>query len=105
MHIHNVYFWLDETLDNEARTAFEQGLDSLIKDPAARGGHYGPPAGTDRDVVERSYTYGLVVIFDDLAGHDAYQAGEVHRRFLDAHLRSPEQHTGLSPCGLSLTLC
>ena len=86
MHIHNVYFWLDEAVSEADLAAFEQGLDALIKDPAARGGHYGPPADTHRDVVERSYSYGLVVIFDDLAAHDAYQVGEVHAEFVEQHL-------------------
>jgi hypothetical protein len=86
MHIHNVYFWLDEGLDDSDRAAFEQGLDSLTKDPAARGGHYGPPADTHRDVVERSYSYGLVLIFENLAAHNAYQVGEVHQQFVDQHL-------------------
>ena len=62
-----------------------RGSNSLTKDPAAKGGHYGAPADTHRGVVERSYSYGLIVIFEDLASHDAYQAGEVHQRFLDEH--------------------
>ena len=85
MHIHNVYFWLKPGLDDAALTSFEQGLDALTRDPAARGGHYGKPAVTARDVVDNSYTYGLVVVFDDLAAHDRYQAGGIHLEFVDAH--------------------
>jgi hypothetical protein len=85
MFIHNVYFWLDQGLDQADLIAFEQGLDSLTKDRAAKAGHYGPPADTHRDVVERSYSYGLLVVFENMAAHDAYQAGEVHQRFLEEH--------------------
>ena len=85
MHIHNVYFWLADGLSEDDLAAFEQGLDSLTKDPAAIGGHYGRPADIHREVVERSYTYGLVVIFEDMAAHDAYQESEVHLKFLREH--------------------
>ena len=85
MHLHNVYFWLKEGLSGEDLAAFERGLDTLVHDPAAKGGHYGKPASTDRDVVESSYSYGLIVVFDDLAAHDRYQSGEAHLAFVAAH--------------------
>ena len=85
MFIHNVYFWLKPGLGDEDSTSFEQGLDTLVHDPAAKGGHYGKPAATDRGVVDNSYTYGLVVVFDNLAAHDRYQEGDVHLDFLATH--------------------
>ena len=86
MHIHNVYFWLKDGLDDEALASFEQGLNALVHDPAARGGHYGKPAAVpERDVIDSSYTYGLIVVFDDVAGHDRYQVGAIHLEFLAAH--------------------
>lgn len=85
MHVHNVYFWLETGQPSES---FESGLMALGQDPNVRASYFGKPAGTDRDVVENTYTYGLVLVFDDLAGHDAYQAGSAHMQFLDAHLES-----------------
>ena len=86
MHIHNVYYWLTPGLDNEALASFEQGLDSLIHNPPAKGGHFGKPAATAaRDVVESSYTYGMMIVFADLAAHDRYQSGAVHIEFINAH--------------------
>jgi hypothetical protein len=85
MHIHNVYFWLKQDLDREAITAFEQGLAELAKDPEIKSGYFGRPVGTQRDVVENSYDYGLVFAFEDLAAHDRYQVGAVHQKFVDAH--------------------
>ena len=35
MHIHNVYFWLKDGLDDEALASFEQCLDALAHDPLA----------------------------------------------------------------------
>jgi hypothetical protein len=88
MHIHNVYFWLKNGQDNEA---FEQGLDSLTHDPGVKSGYFGKPANTNRDVVENSYSYGLVLVFDNLAAHDQYQAGAIHLKFVDKHLSKWER--------------
>jgi hypothetical protein len=60
-------------------------LESLVHGPAAKGGHSGKPADTEQGVVDNSYDYGLIVVSDDLAAHDRYQAGEVHAALVDAH--------------------
>jgi len=85
MHIHNVYFWSTKGLDGQSLTAFEQGLNNLVHDPAVKSGYFGKPADTHRDVVENSYSYGLVLIFNDMAAHDRYQVGEVHQKFIADH--------------------
>jgi len=83
MHVHNVYFWL---ANGGTDASFEGGLHDLSGDPNVRAAYFGRPAATSRDVVESSYTYGLVLVFDDLAGHEAYQAGRAHLGFLDVHM-------------------
>ncbi len=85
MHIHNVYFWLQEDVEGEARQTFEEGLKSLTHDPAVNSGYFGVPAGTDRDVVDNTYSYGLFLVFDDIAAHDRYQVGAVHQQFVQEH--------------------
>ncbi len=86
MFMHNVYFWLVIDLDDEAITAFEGGLETLCQNPPVKSGYYGRPADTHRDVVVNNYSYGMVLIFDDKAGQDAYQIGEVHQRFVAQHM-------------------
>jgi hypothetical protein len=85
MHIHNVYFWLKDDLGNQERINFEGGLKTLTNDPAVKSGLYGKPADTQRDVVENTYSYGLTLLFDDLAAQDRYQAGAVHLQFVEDH--------------------
>ena len=85
MHVHNVYFWLKKDLSDEDIAVFVQGLDALIGDPDVKTGYYGIPADTHRDVVENSYSFGLVLVFDDIAGHDRYQVGNIHDEFLAAN--------------------
>ncbi len=83
MHIHNVYFWLWKTTGEKQRGQFEQGLDLLTRDPNVLDRYIGRPAMTDREVIDTSYDYGVVLRFENLKTHDAYQAGEPHQRFLE----------------------
>ena len=82
MHIHSVYFWLPEALSSADLAEFEQGLVALCADTAVSQGYYGRAADIDRAVVDSSYTFGLILIFDDMQAHDHYQVGPVHSAFL-----------------------
>jgi hypothetical protein len=84
MFVHTVYFWLRPDLTEAERQAFVAGARSLTTIDTVRHGWLGTPASTDRPVIDRSYSYGLVVAFDDKAGHDAYQDHPTHDRFRDA---------------------
>ena len=86
MHIHNVYFWLKDDQNAESRAEFEEGLTWLTSDPAVSTGYFGKLADTQRDVIENSYSYGLVLVFEDMAAHDLYQEGAAHLRFLDKNM-------------------
>ncbi|WP_235324415.1 Dabb family protein [Pedobacter lusitanus] len=45
--------------------------------------HAGVPAPIERAVVDTTYTFSLVLFFEDLAAHDVYQVHPVHKAFLD----------------------
>jgi len=81
MFVHTVYFWLKPSLTAEQRMTFVDGLKSLISIKTVRFGHFGKPADTDRTIIERGYSYGLVVAFDGAAGHEHYQIVDIHERF------------------------
>jgi len=93
VHIHTVFFWLLDTLDDEQRMQFENGLDLLTRDPNVLDRRIGKPASTDRPVIVTSYDYGIVLRFGNLAAHDKYQSGREHQTFLDtcAHMWSRVQ--------------
>lgn len=83
MLVHSVYFWLKADRTGEQIAAFEQGLESLRGIPTAKHLHIGRPAATpERPVIDNSYTFGLAVLFDVLAEHDAYQSDPLHKAFL-----------------------
>ena len=84
MFVHSVYFWLKDDRTEEQRAAFREGIDSLKNAPTVRSHFIGTPADTDRPIIDRSYSYALVLVFDDKAGHDAYQVDPVHTAFVDS---------------------
>ncbi len=83
MHVHTVFFWLKEGLGAADHDRFREGLDLLTREAHIRRRRIGPPAATDRDVVDASYSHAIVLEFDDLAAHDAYQVSPEHQRFLE----------------------
>ena len=83
MFVHAVYFWLKEGLTLEQTARFRGGLESLRGCESVRDMFIGVPANTNRPVIDRTYTFALVVMFDDLHGHEAYQDHPIHLAFVD----------------------
>lgn len=84
MFVHAVFFWLKPGITPAEEKQFFDGVSSLLTIPDVVTGHVGKPASTDRPVIDRSYSYGLLTAFKDLAGHDAYQVAPVHLKFIDS---------------------
>src|SRR5687767_14846644 len=83
MFIHAVYFWLKEGAPDSARGQLEGDCRQLLgRIPSVRHLWAGRPASTSRDVIDRSYDVGLLVVLDDLAGHDVYQEHDLHKQFI-----------------------
>ena len=55
--------------------------------PHVRDRRIGKPAATRRDVVDSTYDYAMVLGFEDLADHNAYQVSAEHQAFLDTCFR------------------
>lgn len=84
MLIHSVYFWLKPELTDAQRADFRRGLDSLAGVRSVEKLYVGTPAAIPpRPVVDATYSFGLMVVFKDLAGHDIYQVDPIHKAFLD----------------------
>ena len=45
----------------------------------------GPPAGTDREVVDNSYDYAIIVEFENAEMHGAYQMDSLHNVFREKY--------------------
>lgn len=84
--IHSVFFWLQEDLSEEGRTAFMAGVESLRGVASVKQMYVGPVAPTEaRGVVDNTYSIALLVHFDDIAGQDAYQIDPIHLKFVEDH--------------------
>ena len=81
MFIHTVYFWLCSDLTVAQQAQFQAGVQSLITIESVERGYWGAPAPTDRPIIERGYSVGLIAIFADQAAHDAYQIDPIHDLF------------------------
>lgn len=80
---HTVLFWLKEPKNPEVQQKFESEVKKLIATSKyAHFGHFGKPAGTDRAVVDNSYSYSMIVTYESQEDHDAYQVEDVHQHFI-----------------------
>ena len=87
--MHHVFFWLKEPENKSHRKQFEKAMDDLLKVETIKMSHIGIPAATEeRGVVENSYTYSYMVLFDSLDDQNIYQKHPLHLKFIkdNSHL-------------------
>lgn len=81
--VHQVYFWMKEPNNAKARAKMEKGLKMMDTIPTIRQSFTGVPPKAERDVVDGSFTYSYLVIFDNKEDHDIYQKHKTHLKFID----------------------
>jgi hypothetical protein len=82
MIAHHVLFWLKADTTTEQKQAFRESLQTLEGVETVKNLHVGTPALIDRAVVDTTYTFSLLVFFEDMAAHDVYQEHDLHQAFL-----------------------
>lgn len=86
MFVHSVRFYLSPELPAERRAALRAGLETLRTIPSVRQLFVGTPAPVPaRPILDSEYAFALTVLFDDLAGHGAYQTHPTHLKFVADH--------------------
>lgn len=83
MLTHHVLFWLKADTSEEKRQEFRAGLETLKGIETIKAAYIGIPAPIERPVVDTTYSFSLMIVFDDLAGHDTYQVHPIHQTFLE----------------------
>ncbi|RKR82578.1 stress responsive alpha/beta barrel protein [Mucilaginibacter gracilis] len=83
MIAHHVLFWLKADTTDEQKAAFRSSLETLKGVETVKNIHIGTPAPIERSVVDTTYTFSLILFFEDLAEHDVYQVHPLHKAFLD----------------------
>lgn len=84
MFIHHVFFWLKEELSEDQILRFEKEVSTLLKIEHVQWGDVGKPASTNRRLIDRSYSYSLLLQFENEEAHDLYQPHPVHQKFIEA---------------------
>jgi hypothetical protein len=80
--MHVVFFWLKDK-EPATREAFEKELRPFIENvKEIRQWHIGTPADTDREVIDNTWDYSIVLEFDSKKEHDIYQDHELHKQFV-----------------------
>lgn len=81
---HIVFFWLKEPEQAGVRKKFERELNQLVEGiDVIVSSHIGTPAGTDRGVIDSSYTYNLLLTFKNKKDQDIYQEHPTHLKFIE----------------------
>jgi len=81
--LHMVFFWLVNDTP-EVKKQFLKELKQFVSQvEAIKKIHIGPPANTDRDVIDNTYSYSLVLTFDSKKEHDIYQEHAAHKKFIE----------------------
>jgi hypothetical protein len=83
MFVHHVYFWMKPEATKEEKDKLFKGIESISKIETVKVSHVGVPADTDRPVIDKSYAFSLLTVFDDKKGHDIYQEHPVHLKFIE----------------------
>lgn len=80
--IHHVFFWLHNPESKEDLAALIDGLKKLSAAPSIYQYHIGKPAGTNREVIDRSYSASWCLIFKSKEDQDSYQVDPIHLNFV-----------------------
>ncbi len=83
MFVHHVFFWLKPDLSTADIQRFEETVKTLPSISHVKIGDVGKPAETNRPIIERSYSYSLLLAFESEAIHDQYQVDPIHLKFVD----------------------
>lgn len=82
--IHTVFFWMKKEVSEEQKADFKSnGLKALSNIKSIYRIYYGPPAMTEREVVDNSYDFALICHFKDAAAEKLYQDDPIHLKFIE----------------------
>jgi hypothetical protein len=85
MFVHHVFFWLKNPDNKEEAAKLLKGLQSLTAIKSIKIIHIGTPANGkyDKEIADHSYTYSLLLGFDDAAGEEKYINDAIHKKFVE----------------------
>ena len=85
LFVHHVLFYPKADASAADLAHLLEGLRSLATIPCLKLAHIGTPAATTREVIERTYAYSWLCLFESAADEEAYQQHPIHDAFRDQY--------------------
>ena len=81
LFVHHVLFYAKANASDADKARLLAGLRMLAGVPGIKLAHIGTPAATSREVIERSYAYSWLCLFESAAAEQDYQQHPLHDAF------------------------
>jgi len=85
--VHHVLFYMPADASDADKAKLLEGLQLLQQIPVIKLAHIGVPAATTREVIERTYTYSWLCLFDSATDEAHYQQHPLHDTFREQYAR------------------
>jgi hypothetical protein len=85
LFIHHVFFSLKNPNSIEDSKMLKEGLQLLSTCPQIHSFHIGKPAGTDREVIIKDYSFSWLATFANGQDEAAYQSEPIHHLFIQKY--------------------
>ena len=85
--IHHVFFWLKNPKNKQDHDKLLAGLKGLGKIKEIKMAHIGLPSINDFDksVTDASYSFSVLLVFNNKADEEKYLVNPLHKKFIDDH--------------------
>jgi hypothetical protein len=81
--IHHVFFWLKNPESADDLKQLIEGLNQLSKVSTIRDFNIGKPAGTNRKVIDNTWSVSWLLLFDSFEDQESYQTDPIHLKFIE----------------------
>ncbi len=82
MFTHHVFFWLKNKISDADKEDLLAGLQTLAAIQPKISIHIGVKANTNRPVIDTTYDFSLLLIFNNPEEQESYQVHPVHQEFV-----------------------
>jgi len=81
--VHIVFFWLKDDTKETRKKFFSEAKKLTDNVKVIKTKHIGTPADTDRDVIDNTWSFSLVLSFESIKEQEIYQKHQAHLDFIE----------------------
>lgn len=78
-----VFFWLIDDTPEVKKKFMKELKQFIVQVDEIKKSHIGQPADTNRDVIDSTWSYSLLLTFDSKKEQDIYQEHPAHLKFIE----------------------